>query len=234
MNRVAWSRTAWRGPSAIDGAEIVAYLTIGSRNAKTGDVATLWMMRADQSPLDAQRSGNDRSVCGNCILRPANRANRLALGFPRGCYVRTYRMHAMWARAVGLVPDLDVCCEAIRRYRPGAIRLGGYGDPGAIPESAGVIQALCDCGVKWLGYTHRWRQAAWLRPYCMASVETEHDAWQAWGGGWRTFRTAPSARPLTRLEAPCPASSHHRTCAQCMLCTGASRHMRSMTIPLHA
>jgi len=232
MNRVAWSRTAWRGPSAIDGAEIVAYLTIGSRNAKTGDVATLWLMRADQSPLDAQRSGDDVSVCGDCILRPLNRAERRALGLPKGCYVKTYQLRAMWNRAVGLTPDLQAACEALRLLQPEALRLGGYGDPGCAPKR--VIRALCSCGVKWLGYTHRWRQAPWLQPYAMASVETEHDAWQAWAAGWRTFRTAPGARPLPRLEAPCPAYSHHRTCAQCMLCTGASRHVRSVTIPLHA
>lgn len=225
MRRVAWSGCVYRGPSAVDGAEIVGHLTVGSNNTKTGDVATLWIMRADQSPIDAQRSGADVSVCGSCPMRPVTGAT----GKHR-CYVKTYRMRAMWKRAIGLQPDISAACAALREHQPSALRLGGYGDPGCAPER--IIRALCSCGVPWLGYTHMWREQPWLAPYAMASVHGEHEAWQAWVAGFRTFRAATRATPLPRLESPCPAYSHGRMCAQCMLCTGADKR-RSVTIELH-
>jgi hypothetical protein len=67
------SRELWRGPSLIDGQEIVV-LASGfvreSLNTKTGDMLQVYILRADISPLKASQTGDDVSICGECILRP--------------------------------------------------------------------------------------------------------------------------------------------------------------------
>jgi hypothetical protein len=63
----------WRGPSRLDGAPIVAIATglaEPSSNPKTGPMVQTWILRADSSPQEAQRTGADASVCGDCPLRP--------------------------------------------------------------------------------------------------------------------------------------------------------------------
>jgi hypothetical protein len=63
----------WEGPSRLDGAPIVAIATglaRSSSNEKTGPMVQTWILRQDQAPHVAQRTGADESVCGNCPLRP--------------------------------------------------------------------------------------------------------------------------------------------------------------------
>jgi hypothetical protein len=232
-NAVLWSGVVYRGPSAYDGAEVIAYLTIGSKNRKTGSVATLWLLAAHEPPLDAQRSGVDASVCGACPLRPKLADVRALLGLPKGCYVKTYRMRAMWERARSLEPNITEACFALIMHGIRTLRLGGYGDPAALPEDSRVVQRLAAVAMRRLGYTHAWRDPAaqWLRPYCMASTESELASWQAWAMGWRSFRQSPSGEPLARLECACPAAKG-TTCAQCGLCHGAGSE-RSVTIAAH-
>jgi len=59
----------YNGPSMLDGSPIVAIVTIGSKNAKTGAMAQLWIMRADMDPVTASRTGADEAVCGTCPHR---------------------------------------------------------------------------------------------------------------------------------------------------------------------
>ena len=63
-------------------APIVAILTglrSPSANRKTGAMAQLWILSADESPVDASQSGADASVCGDCPLRwYAARARKVA------------------------------------------------------------------------------------------------------------------------------------------------------------
>jgi len=54
----------YQGPSMIDGAPIVAIvtgLTRKSKNEKTGNMAQVFILRADMSPLQAIASGADGS-----------------------------------------------------------------------------------------------------------------------------------------------------------------------------
>ena len=60
------------GPSAIDGAPIVAILTglaNASRNIGTGDMLQVYIIRSDIMPEAARHTGADSSICGTCPMR---------------------------------------------------------------------------------------------------------------------------------------------------------------------
>ena len=72
------SAVFWRGPSAIDGAPVVAIASglspvpsDQSDNDKTGPMVQTWILREDMAPIMALR-GADRSICGDCVHRPVN------------------------------------------------------------------------------------------------------------------------------------------------------------------
>ena len=214
------SAVVWEGRSRLPGrapiVAIVSGLTRASMNTKTGRMAQLWILRADQPPTDAQATGADAAVCGNCPLRPA-------LG--GGCYVVAAQapqsVWRSWRR--GRVPRWGAAAVAqYARQRQLPIRLGAYGDPAAVPID--VIRTLAQGAPRHTGYTHQWRTARGrrLQPYCMASVDNGPEASVAQAQGWRTFRTSwtgPAAGEIT-----CPASEEagkRTTCARCTLCDGA-------------
>jgi hypothetical protein len=63
----------YEGPSVIDGAPIVAIATgfkSPSSNDKTGTMIQVWILRADIAPHEAQKTGADESICGDCPMRP--------------------------------------------------------------------------------------------------------------------------------------------------------------------
>ena len=78
------AKKLWKGSSAHNGRPIIAALTEGSSNVKTGNVDTLWILSADEEPHKAVKSGADESVCGNC----PHRQGHGALG---DCYVQTFQ-----------------------------------------------------------------------------------------------------------------------------------------------
>ena len=126
----------YRGPSAIDGSPIVAILSglvEPSDNSKTGPMAQLWILPADVAPHEAQRTGEDRSVCGACPMRPSIAPK----GSPR-CYVKTFQGPLSTWKANHAEP-VDLA-GAVAALRGKALRLGAYGDPAAIPERSGVVQ----------------------------------------------------------------------------------------------
>jgi len=77
------SAVVWEGRSRLPGRRPL-WRSSGANaslmNTKTGRMAQLWILRPNQPPTDAQATGADAAVCGNCPLRPA-------LG--GGCYVVT-------------------------------------------------------------------------------------------------------------------------------------------------
>ena len=220
--------TAYAGPSAIDGAPIRAVLTgadrRASRNCKTGPMAQIWILPADRPVWDVIRAGHDRSVCGDCPRRPS------VAGYGReACYVarRGWREVASVQRWSSPDPDLDRAAAALAGR---LVRLGAYGDPGALPP--GIVPQLVEGAKGWTGYTRRWQTRPDLRPYCHASVEHELAAWHAWREGWRTFRVLqPSDASLPKLERACPAASGRTTCDRCRACRGSAG--RSVTIREH-
>ena len=60
------------GPSAIDGAPIVAILTgiaNVSSNTGTGDMLQVYIIRSDMMPEAARHTGADAAICGACPMR---------------------------------------------------------------------------------------------------------------------------------------------------------------------
>lgn len=222
----------YSGPSQLDGQPIVALatgLTRKSANSKTGPMLQAYILRADEHPVHAVRTGADASVCGDCPLRPA-----LANGGPQ-CYVNKGFGPAATYRAEHV--DIDpIELGARARVRKLPIRLGAYGDPAAVP--AIVWRELVQDN-RWTGYTHQWRSAFDLRDLCMASVGSEAEAAEAHAAGWRTFRVRRPGDALMPGEIACPASAEagkRTTCAQCGLCDGkrgANDRRKSIAIVDH-
>lgn len=215
----------YQGPSRLTGAPIVAILTgldRPSSNGKTGDMPQLWILSDDgRDPFAARKAGADEAVCGDCPLRDGR------------CYVNLLRGPLAIYRAylAGRYPDgraLDAdgiraaCCT--RLGRPRSIRLGAYGDPAALPLD--VVERLCAASPVHTGYTHAWRRFPELRPFLMASADSQADADEAHALGWRTFRVVCDGGRLADGELWCPAAPEGgatRTCATCGLCRGGSR-----------
>ena len=63
------SKKLWSGKSPVNGAAIMAALTEGSSNRKTGDLDTLWILAEDTDPNAAVKSGEDIAICGDCPHR---------------------------------------------------------------------------------------------------------------------------------------------------------------------
>lgn len=216
----------YRGPSTLDGKPIVVVATFRSANRKTGDMIQTWILREDRDPVRAVATGADRSICGGCPHRGDG------TGGERGCYVNVGQApRSVWlaARRGQYLRRLpDVCPDNLRGR---AVRLGSYGDPGAVPVAV-WRELLAWVGAdRWTGYTHQWRSRPALRTLCMASCDTFAEAAEARRRGWRPFlvldRAAAAAAPadsgLGRAIA-CPAQGPdpRTTCERCALCAGVS------------
>jgi len=232
------ARVLYWGPSLIDGAPIVAIAIYTDSNPKTGAIVQTYILRADVSPMAANKSGADVSICGACPLkgRPTqDPARKLAEG--RACYVRIEQgpetvwkawRHGVYSHAHGAD---DIAAQGAGRM----VRLGTYGDPGAVPLP--VWQALVSRATGWTGYTHN-ATSQNLFDLAMASVESLEAARAAWSAGIRTFRVIRNVAQMdTAREVLCPASNEagkRTTCAECRLCAGkAPRSAKSIAIVAH-
>src|SRR4029077_13629898 len=115
------------------------------------------------------------------------------------------------------------------------LRLGAYGDPGAVPFELWRMLLATTAG--WVAYTHSWRVCdPRLKTIAMASVDNETEFHLAHLAGWRTFRVRRAEEELCRvgptkvpLEFVCPASDeagHRTTCQACQLCRGTASPAR--------
>jgi hypothetical protein len=236
------SAVLWQGSSLLTGAPIVAVITgLGrpSKNAKTGAMAQVFILRSDIDPVTAVRFGYDDAICGYC----KHRGTPLAAGFGRvtysgrSCYVTVVQSPNAVYKAFkrGSYPVLSPAEIApLLADRP--VRLGAYGDPAAVP--ANVWTDLIKFAPKHSGYTHQWREpsAAVYRPFLMASVDSPAEFSDARSAEWRTFRVRTQTEDLTPLEVSCPASEesgHRTTCGACGLCSGADKGAKSIAILAH-
>jgi|TARA_R110000751_G_C13732703_1_gene476692 hypothetical protein len=235
-DKVPASAIVWRGQSAFDGKPIVAIVTGlhgDNKNPKTGaDLAQLWIVRSDINPLDAIKIGADRSICGICKHRGDGTGKR------RSCYVSVKNApRQVWKTfAAGTYLTMrpsDVATHLASRAM--GIRIGAYGDGGALP-----ISVLADLthGIFHTGYTHAWQSRPDLQPWLMASVDTPTEYVTAKQAGWRTFRVRTAGENLDSQEIACPASDEagkRTSCDHCGLCDGsrADDRRRSIAIIAH-
>jgi len=212
------TKKVWEGKSPYDGGNIVAAISNGSTNVKTGDLDTLWILSADEEPHKAVKSGADASVCGDC----PHRREHGSLG---DCYVLPFQAPLSVHRSLSGAPG---------RKRE-ALRLGGYGDPAMLPEA--LVATMVATYATSLGYTHQWKRrwASWSKRFCMASVDSIAEAKKAWSKGWRTFRVSYDGA-MEPNEILCPSVTHGVLCKDCNLCsgsTGAKDKRKNIVIMAH-
>ena len=226
------------GPSLLDGKPIVVVLTgfAKSRNLKTGAMLQTYIIRSDVHPVEAMLSGEDYSICGDCKHR--------GIGKKRTCYVYVgqgpSKVYYAYKRGrYTRLADLEGTGADFHSLMKGkVVRIGAYGDPAAVPTE--VWRNLLRNSAGWTGYTHQWREkiASGLRPFVMASADSEQEALTARSTGWRTFRVAmPKDIPKMLGESICPASAEagrKLTCVDCQACDGAETGKKgSIVIQAH-
>ncbi len=210
----------YRGPSMIDGMPIVVIATglrDRSKNTKTGSFIQTYILSDNgERPTDALASGQDRSVCGDCIHRKADD------GWGT-CYVNVGQGPNMIYGALlrGSYPVFKA--EDLQKHFGDAIvRLGAYGDPAAVPVA--VWSLILSVASGWTGYTHQWRKCdPALKMYTMASCETVRQRRKALAAGWKVFRVRNEDEALEKGEFDCPASKEQGkrlTCEECLACYG--------------
>jgi len=217
----------YEGPSKIDNAPLVvlaAGIHTRSKNSKTGDMVQTYILRADKSPIEAQKDGDDYSICGNCQHRKTS------------CYVNIAQgPRAIWA-SYKRGNNKTQALEHLGGDR--LVRLGAYGDPSAVPIH--IWESLCRFSKGHTGYTNSWNEP-WcdqkLKKYCMASVNNEDEAQRAAENGWRYFRVKTPDMGKLKGEAVCPASQESGKllqCMDCLACDGTAKKRRgNIVINVH-
>ena len=219
----------YQGPSNFDGKPIVVIAVWSSKNSKTGDMLQTYILRSDIDPRDANKWGEDESICGQCQHRGTPTLDPTkALAEERTCYV-----------TMGQGP-LIVFNEFIAgKYPPASpravgagrrVRIGTYGDGAAAPDY--VWSELLSEAEGHTAYSHNGGDP---QRY-MVSADTLAQAQGAWANGYRTFRVVRDVSEIRKHEVLCPASTaagHTTTCAACLLCGGTSVKAKSIAIPAH-
>ena len=236
---------AYEGPSEIDGAPIVVIVNRihqDSENEKTGALVQTFIIRSDVSPTDALKTGDDASVCGDCVHRPSLIAQAVAEGLETGeapCYVNVGRsvrsVYEAYKRGRYTRADPATIARALAGK---IVRLGTYGDPFAAPVRMWSQITRYAAGRR--GYSHQWQHAnfdvqAWA-PLVMASADNIEEAARANLMGMRVFRVSMGVDNQPG-ETICPASiegGRKSTCEKCSLCSGTTIQARDVVIADHA
>jgi hypothetical protein len=232
----------YRGPSTIDCQPIVVIATgleDGGSNSKTGPMVQIYIMRADQNPLQAVQTGDDVSICGTCIhmgkiVVDHKTGARKNVG--RSCYVTL--MHGprvVWdAYQRGVYPEVPLT-KARKLLARKRVRVGSYGDPGAAPTNVWKTSLAQVDDLS--GYTHRWREVPELAEFCMASCDSEAERVMAKALGFRTYRVRLKGEAKLDGEGHCPGGGEMGKavqCAYCLLCGGhRSKAKADITIEAH-
>ena len=210
----------YNGPSLLDGKPIVVIATYSKRNSKTGHVVQTYIIRSDMDPREASKTGEDYSICGDCIMRglpTTDLARKIAKG--RRCYVNLGQ---------GVLIVYRAFLDGV--YKPGSaramgrgrfVRVGTYGDPAAVPQE--IWDELLAEASTWTAYSH---QSGWRPDIAMQSADNYAQAWSHWRAGRRTFRVVTGVDQIDSAhEALCPASKEagrRVQCTACKLCKGGT------------
>ena len=232
----------WEGSSLIDGKAIVAIVTFNSNNSKTGGMPQIWILRSDLHPTEALRTGEDRSICGDCKFRPTELGDNALKKSSRKCYVNTMSMNAIFKKYAKGGYKKYTLEQVAKKLKGQHVRLGAYGDPAAVPiEVWDTILKNC----KSTGYTHQWKTCnpAYAN-YCMASCDNPIEVTLAKNAGYRSF-FVQNVEDYSNIQksisgiklANCPASKEMgkvTTCQLCMICSGNRTGLHSnVTIAVH-
>ncbi len=219
-----------RGPSKIDGQPIVVVAVWSSKNRKTGDMLQTYILRSDLPPLEANKLGEDYSICGNCALRGTptlDPTKKQAEG--RACYVVLGQGPTVVWNGLqrGIYPDYTNRQQRRALGRGRMVRIGTYGDGAAAPKY--VWDDLLFEAEGHNAYSHNGGDP---RIY-MQSADTLPQAQAAWSSGFRTFRLVRDVSDIVRHnEILCP-SSRGVQCVDCRLCGGTQVKAKSIAIVVH-
>jgi hypothetical protein len=204
-----------RSPSPINGAPIVVILTLNSANRKTGNMAQVWILREDINPIEADKTGGDISVCGNCPHRRNPTTKK------RSCYVNLGQAPlAVWkAYKAGKYAE-DFRWNQRHLITGRKIRWGAYGDPAMIDPQ--IFHAINGLAAGHTGYTHQWREP-WAQVYrgeFMASCDGMRDYLEASAHGWKCFSVAAVGHQGPGKICPATVEGSQAQCVTCSLCSG--------------
>lgn len=237
MNKKINGYILWEGSSSYDGQKIALIITgvnNNSTNSKTGAMLQTYILRQDIGPVEAVKTGQDVSICGDCPHRPTlAKVNGQAR-----CYVNVGQgPAAVWkAYKKGSYPlaSFDKIKEIVKGKN---VRFGTYGDPCVCPID--IFQEIANNCAKFTGYTHRWKDENFDLNWgslLMASVDNIGEIFLAKALGLRYFRVVIGSLPLLDKEISCPASAEagkKTTCASCLLCGGNSVKAKNIVIQDH-
>jgi len=228
----------FEGASGLDGKPTVVIAIKDTTNRKTGGMVQTFIMRSDIDPITASRTGEDYSVCGDCIHRgKANPDKKSGGADDRTCYVmllmllsiyKAYNRGAYVKLQADQIPDW---------FEDELVRLGSYGDPMAVPSW--LWDDVLSKAKGHTGYGHQFGvKGADVRPdLCMISVDNVAQAKHQWSLGNRTFRVGNSVDDMVQgSEILCPASDEagkRTTCDKCKLGSGNQIQAKSVFIPVH-
>lgn len=230
----------WEGPSKVDGEPIAVILTGPAGNGKTGPMTQVYILRQNENPTDALVTGQDRSICGDCFLRPQKTGGQNA---GRTCYVQVYPyVLRVWQsyQAGRYIPLTDISGPTWAWLDGSDVRFGAYGDPGVVPTDVWGAMFERPLG-KWTGYVNQWRDD-WmdheLSRWFMASVIKPDEMEHALDLGYRYYRILAPQEDRVRGELHCPHDlswnprsktrrSHKVRCIDCGLCDGRGNRSKS-------
>ena len=211
----------YEGKSQLNGGNIVAIVTMSSKNIKTGNMASMWILNADIKPTEASKQGEDASVCGDCKHRAVNKG---------ACYVTLH--HAPLAVYKAYKRGNYPITNDMTIFEGMKVRFGAYGDPSAIPTQ--ILASIKAVVKNNTSYTHQWKQGnKILKQVSMASVDSIAEQKQAVSEGWRTFRVTSDLSDKLPNEIVCPNTTKAIQCADCGLCSGTSIRARNIVIEVH-
>lgn len=213
------SRVLWKGNSQLDGQPIMLLATgfNYSTNKKTGNMIQTYILRQDMNPSAAQNNGQDKSICGNCPLRPTSGTRKNGV-----CYVTTAQggIDSSWnSWSSGRVRDIQPQ-EWAQLFAYRYVRFGSYGDPVAVPVE--VWDRIVEHSLGHTGYTHQWRRkVAQDYKFLQASCSTMSEVKQARNKGWNVYVNLPKGTlPSDFGGIQCPAQTEGVKCIDCRMCDG--------------
>ena len=197
--------------------ETVKIITFASANRKTGDMAQIWILNKDITPVQALKNGESVKICFDCSKE--------------WCYVNVgqapQQVYKAYKAGKYAPLNLSVLKDALKWK---AVRFGAYGEPVLIPLH--LVQFIARYSRGYTGYTHQWRNLKFIeyRAYFMASADIAGDVIEAHAMGWRTFRVKGSEQPNLDKEIDCPNALTGVQCRDCRLCNGLGAHGKGKNI----
>lgn len=216
--------TIFEGKSPITGDDIIAVITLKSSNIKTGNMASMWILHKDLSPIEASKEGKDKSICGMC-------PHRHNLG--GACYVTLFQAPLQVWKSFhkGNYPKVN----DMSLFEGMSVRFGAYGDPNVIPID--ILVQLKSVVKNSTSYTHQWKTESnneSLKSVSMASVDNKAEAKLAIDNGWRYFRVTNDITDIDKAtEIICPNTTRGIQCIDCGLCKGNTIKAKNIVIEIH-